>query len=301
MITRIAETGDIPQIVDLLVTVFPHHARSSRHWEWSHLGGRGLAVVAEDDGRIVGHYSFGYQPFEWRGRTYVGGFGQQAAVHPAHRDLQTIVELIGFAEKAAKCDFVFAFPNENMAPIKERVLGWSQVLSFHTLTMPLEAFNPKADHSSVHRLTTFSGLDIPTCRDPEMLTPIIDAEWLEWRYIMHPLNHYACFASADGKAVMVLKAYFGAEDRRGHILELHGSTDESKINLLSAAADYFQFMGASSIHVWGQCKPNQALYEDLGFQPSSATSTLYAKALTEGSQDVISADWSFDMGVSDVF
>lgn len=300
MIVRIAETKDVPEIVDLLAAAFPQHPRSRRHWEWSHSDGRGLAAVAEKDGRIVGHYSLGRRPFEWHGRTYTAGFGRQAAVHSAHRDLGTIVELIKFAEASSGCDFVFAFPNGNMAPIKGRLLDWNKVLTFRTWTLPLADFARRVHGDAAKRLTTFSGLDYCWETDRDTLTPVMDADWLEWRYIMHPLNHYACFASADGKAIMALKAYFG-EGKRGHILELHGPTDESKINLLSAAADYFQFMGVNELFVWGRYKPNQALYEDLGFQPSSLASTLYAKALTEGSNDMLAADWSFDMGVSDVF
>ncbi|MDO8586161.1 MAG: GNAT family N-acetyltransferase [Armatimonadota bacterium] len=318
MITRVAQEKDVPEIVDLLVSVFPRHARSRLHWDWSHSDNRGVAVVAEHENRIIGHYSFGYYPFRWRGRAYTAGYGQQAAVHPEHRDLRTIVELIKFAQQSAsaKCDFVFAFPNGNMAPLKERLLGWKKVMTFPTLSLPLSDFGRRvrerakkaSDRGSVRRLTTFSGVDCPdrgTEDDGDVLTPVKNAKWFEWRYIAHPLNHYACFgAIVDDRCegVMALKTYSGDEERLGHVLELRSRGGlQPKLRLLSAAADFFEFMGVDRVAIWSQYKPNQRLYESLGFEASKSSSTLYAKALTENLPDLAAADWSFDMGVSDVF
>lgn len=315
---RIAEEKDIPEIVDLLTTAFPRFNRSRKHWEWSHFNGHGLPVVALHDGHIVGHYSFGYRVFELDERVFTAGFGQQAAVHPAHRDLQTIVDLIRFAEQAASanCDFVYAFPNGNMAPIKDRVLGWTKVLTFPTWTLPIADFNRKvremadktsADRFSVRRLATFSGLDLTGCTltDFESIAPVKNVQWFEWRYIMHPQSHYACFGAFSAgqcEGVMVLKTYSGDEGRLGHIIELHSRDGiEPESRLLSVAADYFDYMGVDCLSVWNEYKPDRALYKRLDFTASNVTSSLYAKALKEDAKSAIAADWSFDMGVTDVF
>lgn len=312
MITRLANPADVPGIIDLLTVSFPRHMRSGEHWHWSHSDGRGLAVVVEDEDRIIGHYSFGLYKFRRNGRDCVGGFGRQAAVHPERRDLKTAVEMLKFAEQAAseRCDFIFAFPNGNMAPIKERLLGWKKVKTFPWMFLSLDEFAGRVGRNagtgcSVRRLTSFASLDLSLTPESNLLTPVRDAAWFDWRYMTHPLNHYACFgAFTNGKCegVMALKAYFGDEERLGHIVELHSMNGrDARPSLLSVASDFFKEMKIDRVAVWNEFKPNQSLYRDLGFEPSSATSTLCAKSLSHEFSNVTDAGWSFDMGVSDVF
>lgn len=296
---RPAEEGDVPGIVDLLNAVFPRHHRSRAHWDWSHRDARGISVVAEHDGDIVGHYSFGLRRLAFGGREVLAGFGQQAAVHPRHRDMRTIVELIRSAESLAaeSCGFVFAFPNEHMALIKERVLGWRRLLVFPTWSASLDALKselrPTGDCA---RLTCMDGLSADC--DSRFLSQVRDADWYRWRYRDNPMSHYAVYsAGTDGFAV--LKTHHDGASMLGHVIELYAPTDDARRTLLSAAVRHFEFADVEKVAIWNQCPANRPLFQDLGFEPGGPWTGLYARRLDDSIAE--DAEWDFDMGTSDVF
>lgn len=300
---RPAEENDIPEIIDLLNAAFPAHPRNRKHWEWSHANGRGLAVVAADDGRIVGHYSLGLQRFRLRGREIIAGFGQQAAVHPAHRNLRTIVKLVAEAERIAAdtCGFVFAFPNETMAPIKERVLGWKRLMVFPAWTISLGELRAnlggrrRAEAARLHDPET-----LPTTRDPQCLSPWRDSDWYRWRYWRNPLSHYAVYGDAD-RGFTVLKTHHDGARTLGHIIELHALSEDAsvKLGLVSAAVEHFEFADVAEVVIWNEYAPNREFFEGLGFAPAGFRTSLLAKSLDDSAP--IHGEWSFDMGISDVF
>lgn len=319
MIVRTALQEDISRIVDLLTAVFPRHPRSEASWRWSNLEQPGISVVAEEDGRIIGHYSFRFQQFTRRGESIMGAFGQQAAIHPQCRDLRTVVEIVTEAERLAaeRCTFAFAFPNEHMAPIKERLLEWNRVRAIpnwelnaaeYRLSIEQRLRDAPAQIHAIRRMATFPKIDsgLFTAARPDTLSQATSPDWLEWRYSRNPLHHYAAFGAFDDRecvGVVVLKTHHDDAAHLGHILSLNARAedDSTKLRLLAASVDYFDFMGAERIVIWNERAENRDIFAELGFASSISGANLYAKPLTESARDLVECDWSFDMGISDVF
>ena len=313
MTFRMATDEDIPQITELLVSAFPRQARTDRFWLWANRAYPSVAVVAQVGGRIVGHYSFRSEEFVLGSKTLHGAYGQQAAVHEDYRDLKTAVALIREAQNMAAqiCDFAYAFPNRSMAPVKERLLEWTNAGVITAWGLDLSDYlNALAKHESQ------AGLEVRRLRAPSTVayrqagfapahTMVVakDANWLRWRYLEHPVNHYAVFGAYEGEGLVghiVAKVYLDGELLLGHILEL-SSGEPAVWPLLRAAGEFFQFMKARQVVVWNEDFACRDLFARMGFEPTDRVTTLHVKPLRDTCPDLETVSWSFDMGCSDVF
>jgi hypothetical protein len=316
---RLATAEDAAQTTDLLMCVFPQCPKSVRHWHWRHEEDRGFSVVAESQGRIVGHYAVVKQPFRAGNLRLWGGHGQQAVMHPRCRDLKTITAILREVERlaAAQCDFLLAFPNFRMAPLMERLLSWRHVREFPAWELPLATYREAvaarqaafpAPRCDVRRIETFRDIDgLPgeAPADGELMEAADAEEW-QWRYCRHPSQHYPIFAAmADGqcRGAAVLKTYFNGKEVVGHVVRLTSAPDREdvKLALLAKAGEHFALAEVARIVVWNEFRPHRALYAGLGFQPIGFVTNLYAKPLSARMPSVEPAAWSFDMGASDNF
>ena len=315
---RIARETDAQQVVDLLTAVFPHVPRTCRSWRWSCITSPGVAVVAVNDGAIIGHHSFRFQRFELDGRQLMGAFGQQTAVRHDHRNLAAAVALYQEAERlaGAHCHFAYGFPNRRMSVVNEKVLGYHMLSRFEAWELPQVEFVQRVAQEaippdpalSVRRIACASevGFDGPFPGAHCHLRPLKDASWLQWRYFEHPLTHFPVFAAHRGTRCLgyvVLKLYHDGCDLTGHIVEMTLFAGETSVRwvLLQASAAFFGHADAKRVVIWNQDAQHQVLFEGLGFRPTGFTTCLAAKPLGTLDLDVAGIPWSFDMGTSDAF
>ena len=118
MIIREYKSGDEISITELFLIASPRHLRTPIYWKWSNLRnpyGKSLSLVVEEDDKIIAHYSVMPLKMSVDNVVVVGGFGQQAVVHPNFRNLKIIMDLTDkvWKKAAGRFEFIYGFPNDN--------------------------------------------------------------------------------------------------------------------------------------------------------------------------------------------
>lgn len=214
--TRRLEDRDIEPVLELMRLSLGESsllARTSALFRWKHLDnpfGRSIALVAEEDDRIVGLRTF----MRWDLQVPEGLLRCVRAVDTAtHPDYQRrgifrrLTEESVEIARAEGVDMVFNTPNALSKPGYLK-MGWQEVGRIGAMVRP-----------SLALLRTDSSSDDTTAeeylREP---TPVLDpcygdrpargartprsAEYLEWRFASHPTARYF-FAGADGAAAIL--------------------------------------------------------------------------------------------------
>lgn len=230
-IIRPADRGDIPQLQRLFAEVFGHERHPSV-WDWKYfdhpLGGR--SMVVEADGRIVAHcggtaVSFAdraerYQAMQsvdfMSSRRYAGGVGRGGVF--ARMVAAFFQEFCG--PDAVR--LLYGFPGERHRLVGERILGYRPVERVGEFDAAPSRDAPVVlEPLTLRTITRFRSprFEVGAMRDPQ---------YLEWRYLRHPLHHYSvvttrrwpwrasteCIVRCTSEGRMLVMEWGGALDER---------------------------------------------------------------------------------------
>ena len=319
VVFRSYRPGDEAQILALFEEI--GHRHSHQFWEWINLRcpfGETIFEVAEANGRIVGHYSVIPTPGSIAGRTLSSGLAIHAAVHPEFRNVTTIMTLCN--DVYGQCmdrglDFIYGFPNNNIWPIKVRLLDWISLGQITTLELGLSgATSYKYDSGVYVEEVEFLTPNLL----PEVLSDAMDgldliqkdAAYLNWRYVERPDVEYTLLAARsnqDGKGYVVLKTYQKDEIRYGHIVDIGVSQidhEDLYQALIMSAIEWAQKTILDVISCWaGDRAPHRRLLDKLGFHPTGFATNFGCRLLSSRArrEELSLERWSFCMGDSDAF
>lgn len=135
--------GDEKQIVPLFNSSFDA-SRSMEEWRWEfrdNPAGLGFSVVADDDGKIVGH--FGAIPVKWKcgDETIMGAQSVDGFTHPDYRLQGMFVKLAKTVHDEAigsGVSLIWAFPNQNSYPAFMKRLGFREIGTVPGLMLMLD-------------------------------------------------------------------------------------------------------------------------------------------------------------------
>jgi hypothetical protein len=255
---------DASQHIELMLESSGHD-RTIAYWKWLNCnlpsGDTIIYGIIEND-RVIGSYAVHLVPLQYNGDVFKCGFATQAVVHSKYRNLQRIVSLsreVLDLCKELKFDFIFGFPNNNIWPVKKKIIGWKEVSKLKQLVVDISSF------SSINNKNV---IVLERCNDIEFLQEkgvafIKTNEWFKWRYFDNPIAHYhvcgiTCESGKKISSYIVLKTYRGNENI-GHIIDIQSKNREDMEQLLSSAAEYFNWMGVKEISLW--CTPSDEWYK----------------------------------------
>ena len=146
--------SDVDSILDLLDEVFhPPFQFTEQWWNWKYiknpagfLGEVGGIWVAEDKGKIIGHYSV--MPYQFRvdNSKFMAGQSVDTAVHPDYRRMGIFSALAKKVFEAVRSNCAFLFGNPTQMAIGGFTnLGWSsypanEIVKFRSYDVALKVF-----------------------------------------------------------------------------------------------------------------------------------------------------------------
>lgn len=321
---RAYRPGDETGILDLYRVVFKLEM-SLEEWRWYYQGGpsgRGpvaVIVVAEaPDGRVIGHYAVQPRPFCVDGRRLTAGLVMGSMVAPEFRNITTFIDMAKAAYALCReqgIGFLYAFPNDNVWLVRQRMLDWQALPHLHALcAAPVDIQVPEADLSHVELLAPGEPLPaadwLGACPS-EGVRAVHSPEWLTWRLQERPGVEYPLYAHRVAgrlRGVIALKRYQAADGRvDGHIVGWRvqpGEEETTGTLLLSCARRHFEEAGAQRLTLWLLPRsPLHALVVRAGMTPEPARKNFGYLSLDDALSPALApADrWDVTMSDSDVF
>ena len=324
IIVRQYTEGDEYEITDLL-TISGTHLRTAVYWRWSNIKtpfSRSICVVLEaHDKTIIGHYSIMNVKLFFNGDVYNAGFGGQLVIHPQFRNFKLLWKLLNFAWekcKENKIDFVFAFPNANIWPIKYNMMNWKLVNEFKSLELNIsDSFgNGKDDVLSsqleFERITNLGDFENTIDRlwnenKIDMKSKIYiekNFRFVSWRFFRHPLHHYPFFlVKNNGKYVgwVALKLYNKNSTSYGHIVDVVALGKDHYIWIVKEAVSFFKKYNVNILSLW--CGENlKKLFKELGFKETGFSTNFGIKIINNVPETAMDINaWDLTMSYSDAF
>lgn len=325
MIIRKSKNEDLYKILDLFTASDHKHTITEQYYLWrNHFAKECEAfsyVIENKDKNIIAHYSIFPQEIKFRNINISAGIGQQAVVHPEHRNLSNILELVNFALKdvSKKVNFVFGFPNDNFYLVKERFLKWDKVGRFQSIEYSIKELEEKVknqvtskhlENISIIRMNQqdFENYYVELDNNNDQLDLAYSKSYYLWRFYNKPTSYYPVFCLMDnGKVngIMVLKVFFNGKEGIGHIIHLRSTKTIYSMSLFKYALDYFKKIYINKLSLW---KTNK-LFEDiemiLADSEEGFYTNLYCKNISLDNkiyEDIKKiGNWNLEMHYSDAF
>ena len=299
--------GDESAILELMNTVYGRW-HTPQYWEWKYKknpGGSSIICLAEDDEKVIGHYSS--IPFPMKlGNSYVkGSFNTDGATHPMYRGRGVFSALVNrchleVAENAIPLTYGTAFVN--LGPTYKRyewvghicfmvnmikVIDWKAVVrSCLGKRLDLASCVLKKMHGStpsdfrgvtVEQVNRFdSRIDKFWTRVSPAYAIIVrrDQAHLNWRYADHPEEKFNIYAAMEHDQILgycVLRTGQWRDLEYGCIVDIMGVGDEHDTVgcLVKTAVEYFEGRGVDVIAcMMSEGHPYQRMFRRAGFLTS---------------------------------
>ncbi len=253
---RKAEARDIRGIIPLFRAVAPQYSRSEAYYRWLHFEnprGKSVTLIGETEGGIVAHVAISAVRLP---DGTIAGFPQQVLVHPNHRSIQTTMALLKQLNEHLSGSFGvgIGFPNAVFAPVLEKIGRWDRRTQIIDLVVRPNRSEAISDTTFFRSLVSSSFLAEEANE--------IDAQWLQWRYLNHPTEHYDIIGASVSERVtayVVLKVHAKNDHVRvGHIVEAGWPNDTRMLALRDATLSWCQYHDVSFLTSW-----DSAGYDDL--------------------------------------
>ena len=145
MLIRKYREGDEKQIIPLLKHTFELPMfDDDKYWNWMHKNNPTNPIkiwVAEDDGKIIGHYAVMPVSMKIDSELQIGTLSLNTAVHPDYQGQGIFPTLARqtYNESAKEGILItYGYPNERTYPIFIKKLDWFKIPSLPMLFMPLD-------------------------------------------------------------------------------------------------------------------------------------------------------------------
>lgn len=322
---RAYRKGDENQITDLF-RISIDNPRTVNYWKWANLKNpfsKSISLVVEDcDKSIIGHYSVMVLKLICKDRSFSAGFGAQLVIHPRFRNFKLMWELLNNVWSISKengLSFIYAFPNNNIWPLKNKMMGWRLIKEFNALELDLK--NAKLNHKKTSEIKFQRTGNLSQYKDvinniwsknSDKYKNLIHIErtydFVNWRFFLHPLEHYPFYIVKDSSENILgwiaFKFYRKNGVLYGHIMDFVMSERNHERDLIKKAVKWFADRGADVVSVWGN-RFTRASYEEFGFKENGFLTNFGIKMMdnnTEGQKDAKNFNrWDLAMSYSDAF
>lgn len=243
-----------------------------------------LTIVAEHDGKIVGHMGWWLLEMKFGGKTIVASQASELVVHPNHRRQGMFLAMgKALAEMAQDqgVQFTYGFPNAP-AYMGHLQYGWVDVAQIPLLTGYFDTYpmirRPLSSVANLFYKKLTKGIvtvDIAKIdRFPESISALTenallrhsifvkrDAKYLNWRFCQNPGHQYEVFAYEKGYVVTLAESL--GKRNIGYIVDIIARDDEAFFILTQKAIAELAKHGVDSIKCLMQ--PSQYLLKKAGF------------------------------------
>jgi hypothetical protein len=277
-------------------------------WKYAPPAGAGRIAIVRDSSGIVSSSAVLPLRFVIDGSSVVGWHCLDVATLPrARRRGLFLATLAALVEATPKGDLLFAFPNAASIPSFLR-LGFVENTLMTTWigAVPRLVRRARPDVEEVARFSPDHDALAGTGRDAGVAVDRTH-EYLNWRYVDHPLTEYSCLVSGEpgreGICIVRPATIMGREFAL--VMELVGSSSAACSRLLTHAADRAVGSGLSKIAVLSTTmSPATALRSLLLPVPSALLPKRQVLVVRSGDEVAVSVEtvsWAVQTGDWDVF
>lgn len=282
---------------------------SPEYYRWKYHPPDGVARIARVVDNGVTRSSSAMLPLRLtvNGRLLTGWHALDVGTVPEARGrglfLATLRSLV---ESVPAGDVFFAFPNEGSIP-SFRKLGCIENTILTTWVAPL-VFLTGASGDGLARIHRFDPEHDTIAGHLDRVRPCVDrrSDYLNWRYVDHPINDYAAFVAGDRGSdglCVVRRAHAMGRDL-ALVMELTGPTEAAQRALLAHAAFWARSEGLGTMALMSTTLSlATALRKLLAPVPSFLLPKRQVLVVRSGAEDAPSSAtrWSLSTGDWDVF
>jgi hypothetical protein len=258
----------------------------------------------------------------YKDRLIKAGFGAQLVIHPLFRNFKFMWQLLQAAWSKSQeegLDFIYAFPNNNIWPIKNKLMGWKLVNVFSAHELDLKQTNiidsevsevefQRIYNSSPYRDLINNIFKKSKNRFNNLIHIERNYDFVHWRFFQHPIEHYQFFLiKCKDKEIIgwtALKFYKKNDILYGHIVDLITYNEEMDIDLVKQVVKHFVSCGVDIVLLWGN-KTTRDIYNEIGFvEKGFATNfgiILFENSILEQVDLYNYNSWDLAMSYSDAF
>lgn len=315
---RLYRKGDASGINEMFTKYTPY-LRDDAYWVWiNRIVGESVSVIAELDGRIIGHYAVVPRDLLVNNKIFKAALGIHAFVDPDFRNEVSIFEISSYLYNIARdrgIQIIYGFPNINYRQIQIRIERWKEVSLFKSYELlsgqisddiktsvqldELKSFNYEHLFQLSEMLTSLKMVD-------EVRLNVNTNYWIN-RYMLNPQKPYQLYALSRCNipvGYMVTKRYENKGIRYSHIIDYVLSDNlymddmiSSYLNYEKSKCDCFSFWKGSLLF-------KQSI-EKRGFVRTGFETFLGVKILDKSLSELnvlLNFDnWCLVMGDSDAF
>ena len=311
--------GDEYGIVNLFNSSDSRFVRNVNFWKWSNCNNYNngfISVVAElKDGSIIGHYSIVDREIIYMNKVRTIGFGQQAVTHYQYRGLDNILNICQqiYSLAASRYDYLYAFPNNNMFPIKKRLLNWTDLGEFNADVIDIEKIPSGVKQTNETRQIFALPKEVDgILRYPsDQICLKNNSEFLNYRFVNNPINQYTMFGAFDEAqrlvGYIIAKLYYDKNLNKllGHLVDYEATQNVELVfnDLLNESKRFFEFYGVDLIVFWNQKNLYKQYFDQHINKEKKGFMTNFGLLELNPSIPSISSinQWSFSMAHSDAF
>ncbi|EIJ44205.1 hypothetical protein BegalDRAFT_3387 [Beggiatoa alba B18LD] len=307
------QAGQEAQILTLFEQTFGKPL-SLAYWQWRFLQNpvySPLIYLMWDDELLVGHYAASPCYLNLEGTPILSALSMTTMTHPQYNGRGIFTDLAQqFYSDMQQAGFssIWGFPNRNSHYGFIKKLAWHNLNLLPTLTLATQGLKTTQASVLIQPISQFTAQHADTYRTFCQAFPVSvhkSSDFLTWRYLQNPSNHYTIFSCSDHEQTYfaVTKLYQTAETRAVDIVECIFPADESLLlALLNQIVTFYHPI--TQINGWVSLQ--DALYlplEKIGFIPTLPLTYLGVRAFGESYQSALynAQHWRVSMGDSDVF
>lgn len=291
---------------------------SEPYWKWRFIDNPENKIMIKlmwDNETLAGHYAVSPVKINVKGDTILTALSMATMTHPKFTGKGIFTELAEtlYREESKKNDLkaAWGFPNNNSHYGFIKKLNWIDLEQIPTFSIGVEKIK-KTNFSEIKLVTSFDENHIKTQQKLPPANKIKvekSIEYLTWRYIKNPINHYTIFEFKDNAntyfAVTKVFSSFSDKDKfEVDILELNFPNDyDSLLQLMNAIFNHYKDYDLLKINTWLSVNDSKHLQlEKIGFLNISPITYLGIRILDEKYKQLEeSKSWLYSMGDSDIY
>ena len=313
MIIRVAQTEDIPAIVELLKDSLGESLlkKTTSIWDFKHVQnpfGASYVLVAEENNQLIGVRAF--MSWKWQ----LGDIVWQAyravdtATHPEHQGKgifkKLTLQALADVGKENDC-FIFNTPNEKSRPGYLK-MGWEALGKikialvpvllyrfFHLFSRPNHAV-VSLNEEQIEAICFKHNMELQAKK--ELFTPK-SAAYLHWRYVTNPMQPYTVLTGKDWYVAMYVKKHNRFNELR--IAEvIGGNTSKGKKEIRQEVVNYAAKQGCLLLSTTEKSLFTLAFYGAFGPILTCKDLTSNSVILQQSKQNI---GWHYAMGDLELF
>lgn len=273
-VIRQYDSKDLEQVISLYCTCFSDHSdntfiqklksRDYKTLSWKYQHPKSSRLVAEINGKIIGHHGAIYRRLIENGNKYNAYECLDLMVHPNYRRKGIATKIRDRHINKLKNNFIVSFPNNKSIRILKKSLNTDQLLPVPLFTKthlgshktshikPLIKFN-KSTNSLFQK--NVKKMNLTTTRN---------ANYLNWRLINNPINKYHIFKYQKNinevMGYIVLKLFTTKNNCIGHIIDFLADDNDVLSELMQFSENFFFNRNADTITTY--MTPNSPFFQN---------------------------------------